>query len=123
LIDKADESWSRNNYLSGRALAEAENIRSQLQRIMERMDIDLVSHQDETKLFLNVRKALVCGFFMQAAHKEHGPGSYLTVKDNQVQYLVNRLTLPLNYSCRLLGYIPLVDSRLNRNGSFSMNLF
>lgn len=61
-------------------------MRSQLQRIMERLDIDLVSLPDETKLFLNVRKALVCGFFMQIAHREGDKGSYATVKDHQVSF-------------------------------------
>jgi len=61
-------------------------VRTQLQRIMERLDIDLVSLPDETKLFLNVRKALVCGFFMQIAHREGDKASYKTVKDHQVNY-------------------------------------
>ncbi|KAL9709035.1 DEAH-box ATP-dependent RNA helicase prp43 [Leucoagaricus gongylophorus] len=84
IINKYDRNWAWTNYLSGRALSQAENVRSQLQRIMERLDIDLVSLPDETKLFLNVRKALVCGFFMQIAHREGDKGSYATVKDHQV---------------------------------------
>lgn len=51
---------------------------------MERFDVDLVSIEDERKLFVNVRQALVCGFFMQVAHKEGEKNNYLTVKDNQV---------------------------------------
>ena len=52
---------------------------------MERYEVDLVTTQDERKLWLNIRKALVCGFFMQVAHKEGGSkGSYTTIKDNQV---------------------------------------
>ena len=35
-------------------------------------------------MYLNIRQALVCGFFMQVAHKEGEKGSYLTIKDNQV---------------------------------------
>jgi len=35
-------------------------------------------------MYLNIRQALVCGFFMQIAHKEGEKGNYLTVKDNQV---------------------------------------
>lgn len=72
--------------MSARSLAQAENVRQQLQRIMERLEIDLVSTNDEVKLFTNVRKALVCGFFMQVAHKEGEKGNYLTVKDNQVRW-------------------------------------
>ena len=40
-------------------------MRSQLQRTMERYEIDLVTTADERKLWQNIRKTLVCGFFMQ----------------------------------------------------------
>lgn len=79
-----DRQWAWNNYLAQRALAQADNVRSQLQRTMERFEIDLVSTQDERKLYTNIRQALVCGLFMQVAHKEGEKGSYLTVKDNQI---------------------------------------
>ncbi|KAI9059378.1 P-loop containing nucleoside triphosphate hydrolase protein [Trametes sanguinea] len=82
--NKHDKNWCWNNYLSGRALQQAENVRTQLLRTMERYEIDLVTTDDERKLFLNIRKALVCGFFMQVAHKEGEKNAYLTVKDNQV---------------------------------------
>lgn len=55
---------------------------------MERSEIDLVSISDPTKLYKAVRMALVCGFFMQVAHKEGEKGNYLTVRDNQVSYLL-----------------------------------
>ncbi|KAH7886626.1 P-loop containing nucleoside triphosphate hydrolase protein [Phlebopus sp. FC_14] len=79
-----DKSWAWNNYLSARALAQADNVREQLQRTMERYEIELVSIQDPKKIYLAVRQALCCGFFMQVAHKEGEKGNYLTVKDNQV---------------------------------------
>ena len=74
----------RSNYLSLRALQQADNVRAQLQRTMERFEVDLVSLADDAKLFVNIRQALVCGFFMQVAHKEGEKGNYLTVKDHQV---------------------------------------
>ena len=54
-------------------------------RTMERFDIDLVSTDDMRKYYVNIRRALVCGFFMQIAHKEGGTkgAEYITVKDNQ----------------------------------------
>jgi pre-mRNA-splicing factor ATP-dependent RNA helicase DHX15/PRP43 len=54
---------------------------------MERLEIDLITKQynDQTHHYMNIRKALVCGFFMQVAHKEGEKGSYLTVKDHQVR--------------------------------------
>ncbi|KAI0808125.1 pre-mRNA-splicing factor ATP-dependent RNA helicase PRP43 [Fomes fomentarius] len=82
--NKHDRNWCWNNYLSQRALQQAENVRLQLQRTMERYEVELVTTTDERKLWLNIRKALVCGFFTQVAHKEGEKNSYLTVKDNQV---------------------------------------
>jgi pre-mRNA-splicing factor ATP-dependent RNA helicase DHX15/PRP43 len=86
---KHDKSWTRLNYVSERALAEAENVRAQLQRIMERFEFELVTLEDPRKLCENVRIALVCGFFMQVAHQEGEKGNYRTVKDNQVCFFVN----------------------------------
>ena len=82
--DIHDKNWTWTHYLSHRALQQADNVRAQLQRTMERFDVDLVTLSDEKKLYTNIRKALVCGFFMQVAHKEGEKGNYLTVKDNQV---------------------------------------
>ncbi|TFK39329.1 P-loop containing nucleoside triphosphate hydrolase protein [Crucibulum laeve] len=79
-----DKNWTWQHYLSQHALQQADNIRTQLKSIMERFDIDLISLSDEKKLYQNIRQALVCGFFMQVAHKEGDKGNYLTVKDNQV---------------------------------------
>jgi pre-mRNA-splicing factor ATP-dependent RNA helicase DHX15/PRP43 len=81
-----DRNWAWNNYLSARSLSQADNVRSQLLRIMERLEINVVTkaYDDQTRHYLNIRKALVCGFFMHVAHKEGEKGSYMTVKDNQV---------------------------------------
>ena len=84
VADLNDKNWAWNNYLSQRALAQADNVRNQIKRVMEKQDIDLVSTSDQRNFYLNVRKALVCGFFMQVAHREGEKGNYLTVKDNQV---------------------------------------
>lgn len=77
-----DKNWTWQHYLSARALAQADNVRSQLKRAMERFNLDLVSDQ---KNYDRIRQVLVCGFFMQVAHKEGERGDYLTVKDNQVR--------------------------------------
>ncbi|KAG8909357.1 DEAH-box ATP-dependent RNA helicase prp43 [Tulasnella sp. 408] len=84
LSDKYDSQWAWNNFLAVRSLQQAENVRNQVQRLMERFDLDLVSTSDERKYWQNVQKALVCGYFMQVAHKEGEKNNYLTVKDNQV---------------------------------------
>lgn len=84
LADLNDKNWCWNNYLSQRALGQADNVRNQLKRVMEKQDIDIVSTADQRVFYPNIRKALICGFFMQVAHKEGEKGNYLTVKDNQV---------------------------------------
>jgi len=79
-----DHQWCYENYLQGRSLASADNVRNQLQRIMERLRLKLVSTPFESKdYYTNIRKCTVAGFFMQVAHLER-TGHYLTVKDNQV---------------------------------------
>ena len=95
--DKFDKNWTWTNYVSARALAQAENVRSQLQRTMERFEIELVSLEDERILHLAIRQALVCGFFMHVAHKEGEKNSYLTVKDNQVGLLVICRVIPTHH--------------------------
>jgi pre-mRNA-splicing factor ATP-dependent RNA helicase DHX15/PRP43 len=82
--DQHDKNWTWTNYLSGRALAQAVNVRAQLSRNMERFEIGLMSITDPRKLYIAARMALVCGYFMQVAHHEGEKGNYLTVKDNQV---------------------------------------
>ncbi|KAI0272051.1 P-loop containing nucleoside triphosphate hydrolase protein [Russula aff. rugulosa BPL654] len=81
-----DRNWAWNNYISARSLSQADNVRAQLLRVMERLEIGLVSktYADQTRHYMDIRRALVCGYFMQIAHKEGEKGSYLTVKDNQV---------------------------------------
>ncbi|PFH46026.1 hypothetical protein AMATHDRAFT_8337 [Amanita thiersii Skay4041] len=83
-LNEHNKGWAWQNFISQRSMIQAENVRNQLQRVMERFEIDSISVTDEKKLYQNIRKALVCGFFMQVAHKEGEKGSYMTVKDHQV---------------------------------------
>lgn len=62
----------------------AENVREQLKRTMERLNITMKSTDFHDKEYYpNIRKCLVAGFFMQVAHLEKSQ-HYLTIKDNQV---------------------------------------
>lgn len=78
--------WCRDNFLSYRSLTSAKNVRNQLQRLMQKYDLQLISQYNqvcEFEYWENVKKALVAGFFMQVAKKKLGNKGYLTVKDNQ----------------------------------------
>lgn len=88
-------------------MQQADNVRNQLKRSMEKMDLsvaslslclsaqadslllqpnsDLVSTNFEDKSYYdNIRRALTCGFFMHVAHREGDKNGYTTVKDNQI---------------------------------------
>ncbi len=86
VADLHERNWAWNNYISARSLSQADNVRAQLLRVMERFEISLLttSYKDPTRHYIDIRRALVCGYFTQIAHKEGEKGSYLTVKDNQV---------------------------------------
>ncbi|GES82659.1 pre-mRNA-splicing factor ATP-dependent RNA helicase PRP43 [Rhizophagus clarus] len=82
-----DADWCYDNFLSIRSLKSADNVRQQLKRIMERCDEELVSTPfTDSNYYINIRKALTAGFFMQVAHLEKS-GHYLTCKDNQIVQL------------------------------------
>ena len=83
-LNEGDDSWCWNNYLNARSLKSADNVRTQLSRIMEKAGVELrPAPADSPDYYRNIRKALLTGFFMQAAHLERS-GYYLTAKDNQV---------------------------------------
>lgn len=79
------KQWCHDHFLSQRALQSADNVRSQLLRIMERQDLEMMSTSfEDKKYYENIRRALCAGFFMQVAKKDTGGKSqYLTIKDNQ----------------------------------------
>ncbi|KAI1796706.1 P-loop containing nucleoside triphosphate hydrolase protein [Ganoderma leucocontextum] len=85
MADKSDRNWARNNYVLQRALVQGESVRNQLVGLMERFDLPIVSkvYDIPTKQHVNIRRALVCGYFTQVAHKEGAMGGYVTAKDHQ----------------------------------------
>ncbi|KAL1915012.1 uncharacterized protein VTP21DRAFT_7717 [Calcarisporiella thermophila] len=88
-----DPKWCNENFLSHRSLKTADNVRQQLKRIMERFGLGIVSISPEDRSYsVNIRKALVAGYFMHVAHVDRN-GRYLTIKDNQ--------RVELHPSCRL----------------------
>lgn len=76
------KQWCYDHFLNYRALTQADNVRTQLKRIMEREELELVSTPFEDKnYYSNIRRALVAGFFMQVACKDNK--TYKLVKDKQ----------------------------------------
>ena len=82
-----DPLWCNDNFVNQRVLKDADNVRQQLVRIMVRFNLRLCSTDFNSRYYyINIRKAMVAGYFMQVAHLER-TGHYLTVKDNQVVHL------------------------------------
>lgn len=76
--------WCYDHLLNYRSLASADSIRSQLERLMIRHNLELnTTDYESPKYFENIRKALASGFFMQVAKKRSSGKGYITVKDNQ----------------------------------------
>ncbi|KAG7014299.1 putative pre-mRNA-splicing factor ATP-dependent RNA helicase DEAH2 [Cucurbita argyrosperma subsp. argyrosperma] len=89
-----DQSWCYENFINHRAMKSADNVREQLVRIMARFNLKLCSTDfNSREYYVNIRKAMLSGYFMQVAHLER-TGHYLTVKDNQI--MVNpALSMPV----------------------------
>jgi len=67
-----DPQWCYDNFIQQRSLKSADNVRQQLARIMDRFNLKRTSTDFNSKdYYVNIRKALVTGFFMQT--REYSP--------------------------------------------------
>ncbi|KAI3380849.1 hypothetical protein SNEBB_002371 [Seison nebaliae] len=79
--------WCHTNFVNFRSLRNADNIRSQLSHIMDKSGLKRVSTEfGIPEYYMNIRKALTAGFFMQVAHLQRN-GYYMTIKDEQIVYI------------------------------------
>ncbi|CAI4231079.1 unnamed protein product [Auanema sp. JU1783] len=74
------KKWCSDHYLNFRGLMRADNIRTQLSRLMKRFQIPIRSVRDEDDATNIIIRCLVHGFFSQAAQYDH-TGKYMTVKE------------------------------------------
>ena len=64
--DHEDPQWCYDNFINYRSLKSSDNVRQQLARIMDRFNLRRSSTDFTSRdYYLNIRKALVSGFFMQ----------------------------------------------------------
>lgn len=78
------EKWCKQNFISYRSMNQAESIRNQLQNLMTKSNLNLISGDYNSKDYdVNIRKALLAGMFMQVAYHDKS-SHYHTVKDDQV---------------------------------------
>lgn len=82
--NSSSKEWCYDNFLNYRSLQAADNIREQLERILKKLDLSLVSvGLSDPSYYINITKCLSAGLFMHVAHLQK-QGFYLTVKDQQV---------------------------------------
>lgn len=61
-----DPQWCYDHFVNYRSLKSGDNVRQQLSRIMDRFSLKRTSTDFTSKdYYINIRKALVDGFFMQ----------------------------------------------------------
>ena len=61
--------WCYENFINFRSMQSADSVREQLGRLLKKMGIPLVSTDfDSHEYFVNIRRALTAGLFMQVAH-------------------------------------------------------
>ncbi|VDM18073.1 unnamed protein product [Wuchereria bancrofti] len=64
--NREDVQWCYDNFINYRSLKNADNVRTQLARIMDKFSLKRISTDFKSKdYYINIRKALVAGFFMQ----------------------------------------------------------
>lgn len=69
--DSEDPQWCYDNFVNYRSLKSGDNVRQQLSRIMDRFSLKRTSTDFTSKdYYINIRKALVSGFFMQVCKPE-----------------------------------------------------
>ena len=67
-IDHEEIQWCYDNFLNNRSLKSADNVRQQLARIMDRFNLKRTSTDfNSREYYVNIRKSLVTGFFMQVS--------------------------------------------------------
>jgi hypothetical protein len=73
-LDQEDPQWCYDNFVNYRSLKSADNVRQQLSRIMDRFNLKRSSTEFTSKdYYINIRKSLVTGFFMQVSVKSGPP--------------------------------------------------
>ncbi|KAL0941156.1 pre-mRNA splicing factor ATP-dependent RNA helicase prp43 [Colletotrichum truncatum] len=109
------KKWCHEHFLSFRHLSSADNVRSQLKRIMEKHDLELVSTPFEDKnYYTNIRRALLSGFFMQVAMKESSGKVYRTIKDDQAVMMHPSTVLKTDYEWVLYNEFVLTSKQYIR---------
>ncbi|KAI9724917.1 MAG: Cyclin-dependent kinase catalytic subunit [Candelaria pacifica] len=83
--------WARENFLQQRSLTRARDVRDQLAKLCDRVEVT-VSTVGASDL-IPIQKSITAGFFPNAARLQRGGDSYRTVKNGMTVYLHPSSTL------------------------------
>lgn len=101
LLGNEDTNWCYENFINYRSLKQADNVRQQLSRIMDRFNLKRTSTDFTSKdYYINIRKALVQGFFMQV--KPDFPLPHAITSHFQYNF-INFLSLNVNLFVEIGG--------------------
>ncbi|KAF2495583.1 P-loop containing nucleoside triphosphate hydrolase protein [Lophium mytilinum] len=77
--------WAKENFLQQRSLTRARDVRDQLAKLCDRVEVTLSTSGISDHIA--IRKAITAGFFPNAARLQRGGDSYRTVKNGMTVYL------------------------------------
>lgn len=77
--------WAKENFLQQRSLTRARDVRDQLAKLCERVEVTISSCGASN--LVPIQKAITAGFFANAARLQRGGDSYRTVKGNTTVYI------------------------------------
>lgn len=83
--------WARENFLQQRSLTRARDVRDQLAKLCDRVEVSITTVGAND--LVPIQKSLTAGFFPNAARLQRGGDSYRTVKNGMTVYLHPSSTL------------------------------
>ena len=78
--------WARENFLQQRSLTRARDVRDQLAKLCDRVEVNPTSTCGAANL-QPIQRAITAGFFPNAARLQRGGDSYRTVKNNMTVHI------------------------------------
>jgi pre-mRNA-splicing factor ATP-dependent RNA helicase DHX16 len=101
--------WAKENFLQQRSLTRARDVRDQLAKLCERVEVTLstVGQAD----LVPIQKSITAGFFPNAARLQRGGDSYRTVKNNTTVYIhPSSVVMDNNPPVKMVIYYELVQT-------------
>ncbi|CAK7564069.1 MAG: hypothetical protein SEPTF4163_001952 [Sporothrix epigloea] len=101
--------WAKENFLQQRSLTRARDVREQLAKLCERVEVELSSVG--AAHMVPIKRALTAGFFPNAARMQRDGGSYRTLKSSTTVFLhPSSVLMGADPPARMVIYFELVQT-------------